>query len=396
MTRVCSIVHQNYYRDTRVRRYAEALAGADVAVDVLCVRGKRSVEAEQMYNIRVFTIPIGRKYGGSASYFIEYGLALILYTIWLLALHIRHPYQIIHVHNMPDFLIFAALVPRLFGAKLILDIHDPTPEFYMSKYQKSPESRMVQLLRLQERLSAWLAHDVITANENFKTNLIERGIPASKITVVYNLPDPSIFDRDRFPIGEHKDDAHFKLIYPGTIAPRYGLDIAIKAMPALVEKIPSIRLIILGPQVDYVESLRSLARELGVEDYVEFRPAVPVEQVPANMVEADVGIYPALPDPHMDIAVPSKVLEYAIMGLPVVAARLTVLVEMFTESALFFFPPGDVEAFTQAVSTLYENPDRRAALMREADEHFVNVHSWEGERRKFFDVVNRLLGQKIG
>ncbi|MBN1283776.1 MAG: glycosyltransferase family 4 protein [Anaerolineae bacterium] len=390
MTRVCMVVHQDYYRDTRVRRYAEALADAGVPVDVLCVRRKsRGAPLELKSNIRVFTIPMGRQYGGSASYFLEYGLALILYTIWLLVLYIRHPYRVIHVHNMPDFLVFAALIPRLLGAKLILDIHDPTPEFYMSKYQKSPESRLVRLLLLQERLSTGFAHAVITANQNFKANLVARGIPADKIAVVYNLPDPRIFNRERFPKANDAG-AHFTLIYPGTIAPRYNLETAIQAMPALVDAIPSIHLVILGPQVDYVNELKALAQRLGVAEYVTFKPEVPAEQVPENIVAADVGIYTAIPDAHMDIAVPSKVLEYAIMGVPVVASRLTVLRDLFSDTAIRFFTPGDVDDFVRCVCALYDDPALRRALVEEADRVFVSTHGWPHERAVYFDVMERL------
>ena len=48
----------------------------------------------------------------------------------------------IHVHSVPDFLVFAALVPKLLGARIILDIHDILPEFYASKFGASKDSRL--------------------------------------------------------------------------------------------------------------------------------------------------------------------------------------------------------------------------------------------------------------
>lgn len=133
--RVCMIVHQYYYRDTRVRRYADALADAGAQVDVICVRSPDRPSTGQRDGVRVFTVPINRGYGSRGSYLLEYGIAFVFFATWLLALYVKNRYQVIHIHNMPDFLIFAALVPRLLGAKLILDIHDPMPELYMSKYR---------------------------------------------------------------------------------------------------------------------------------------------------------------------------------------------------------------------------------------------------------------------
>jgi hypothetical protein len=112
--KVCG-VHQDYFSDGRVRRYAESLLDARAHVDVVCIKGDTRREHSPATNLRVYTIPLRRAYGGQSSYLVEYGVALILYTIWLLWLHIRHRYHVIHVHNMPDFLIFAALIPRLLG-----------------------------------------------------------------------------------------------------------------------------------------------------------------------------------------------------------------------------------------------------------------------------------------
>ncbi len=368
--KVAMIVHQYYYYDGRVRFYAEALAGAGARVDVLCVRAKTRPAAPPPKGLRVFTIPISRAYRGPGSYLVEYGLALVFYTMRLLALYARNRYHVIHVHNMPDFLIFAALIPRLLGAKLILDIHDPTPEFTMSKYSKPSTSALIRFMRWQERLSARLAHAIITANPVFKERLVSRGLPASAITVIGNEVNASIFDRERY-APEHQTrprDGHFVLVYAGTIAPRYGLEVAVNALPLLVERIPAVRLQIIGKQTEYSQHLAARAEQLGVAQHLELIPAVPLEAVPGYLARADVGIYTAVSDPHMDVAVPTKVLEYAYMGLPVVASRLPVLERGFAPTALLLFEPGCTDEFAQHILTLYEQPARRAELVRQMDQ----------------------------
>jgi glycosyltransferase involved in cell wall biosynthesis len=396
MTKVCMVVHQYYYRDPRVRRYAELLADAGAQVDVICVRDPGQPSTRPRSGVRVFTIPFSRGYGGQGSYFFEYGVALILYSVWLLALYIRNGYGLVHVHNTPDFLIFAALIPRLLGAKLILDIHDPMPELFMSKYRKTSSSLLMQVLEAQEKLSAGLAHAVITANPTFKSNLVGRGMAADKITVIHNLPDARVFDRDAYRHEDHHDGAHFTLIYPGTIAPRYGLSVPIRALPTLVEKIQQIRLEIIGPQVSYVTELAALAEELGVSAFVTFKPTIPLEEVPRELMRADVGIYTALSDPHIDTAVPTKVLEYAVMGLPIIATRLRVLEDLFPESAICYFESGSVEQFANCVLELFNSSDRRATLVRNADQTLARTHSWSTERQVYLGLLNRLLGSEAG
>lgn len=386
------IVHQVYAYDGRVRRYAESLAGAGAKVDVLCVSAAPRPAQAAPTGVRVFTIPIGRAYSGPGSYIVEYALALLFYTARLLALHLRHRYHVIHVHNMPDFLIFAALIPRLLGARLVLDIHDPTPEFTMSKYEKPADAGLVRFMRWQEQVSARLAHAIITANPSFKARLVARGLPAEAITVIGNEADTRLFDRQRHRQARRDRGEGFVLVYAGTIAPRYGLHVAVDALPYLVERIPGVRLQIIGKQTGYSEALAARARQLGVEGQLELIPAVPLDRVPHYLAQADAGIYTAISDPHMDVAVPTKVLEYATMGLPVVAARLEVLEDGFSPASLLLFEPGDAAAFAQQVITLYEQPARRAALVEEMDRTFVQAQGSGQIRKTYFTLLSQLLG----
>jgi glycosyltransferase involved in cell wall biosynthesis len=385
------IVHQDYFSDGRVRRYAESLLDARAQVDVVCIKGDTRQEHSPATNLRVYTIPLRRAYGGQRSYFVEYGVALILYTIWLLWLHIRHRYHVIHVHNMPDFLIFAALIPRLLGARLILDIHDPMPEMYMSKYQKTESNNMIRAVRLQEKLSSKLAHKVITANKLFRERLISRGMPPGKITVVNNVPDRRIFNRARVnPVASANDD-HFTLIYPGTIAPRYRLDVPIRALPQLAESIPNIQLKLLGRHVDHVDELLALAKELGVEDHVEYAQVVPVDEVPSHLAGANVGLYTPCPDPHMDLTLPTKLMEYAVMGLPAIASDMPALRTWFDEESLLFFEPANVERFAECALKLRNDPSLGKSLVQRMDETFVRQYSWENEWQRYFTLLQELL-----
>lgn len=391
---VCMVLHQYYYRDSRVRRYAEALVRRGVDVDVLCLDDPDHPMDGPLNGVRVITIPLSRGYRSLGNYLVEYSQAVVLFGLKLLGLHRQNRYDIIHVHNMPDFIVFTTILPRLSGARVILDIHDPMPEFYMSKYQKPPESGVARLMRLQEKVSSWFADAIITANPNFRESLAERGIPWEKITVVNNVADPQIFDRERVAaegaVAGSRRNGHFRLLYPGTIAARYALDTPIRALPRLIPEIPGIQVRIVGTHTDYADELAALAAELGVEDHVEILPTIPVDRVPVEMAQADVGIYPALPDAHMSIATPSKVLEYALMGLPIVASRLPVLETFFDDASIAFYPPGDVDAFAERVLRLYRDPAAAQALVANADRIFVERRSWADEERAYLSVLRRL------
>jgi len=394
LIRVCMIVDKPYRTDARVRRYAEALAEKGAQVDVLCTRSPSQQDGVQPDGVRVHTIPIGRAVGGSGRYFLQYAIAGFLFSVRLLSLHIKNRYQVIHVHNMPDFLVFAALLPKLLGAKVILDIHDPMPEFYMLKFEKPRvNSPVVKVMRVQEKASAAFAHAIITVNSEVEAILIKRGIPADKVTVVRNLPDPKVFDRNKYVEESRSKNGHFTLIYPGTIAPHYGLDVAIRALPLLKSHIPQLRLVIIGPSSDYSRMLERLAEELNVSAFVEFRPLIPVNEVPGNLARADVGIYPACSSPWMNMATPTKVLEYAAMGLPIIASRLSALEDLFSDSEVMFFEAGQESQFARCVQELFDDPARRTGLIRNADRVFAHELNWSAEQLAYFGLLNHLLPQ---
>jgi glycosyltransferase involved in cell wall biosynthesis len=388
--RICMIVQQVYHQDARVMRYTEALLQNGAFVDVLSIPGDMKMPVDRGGGLRVFTIPLAHSSQSIIAYLFEYLMAMFFFSFRLLCLHLKAPYDVIHIHNMPDFLVFAALIPRLFGTKVILDIHDPMPEFYQAKFQKEADHPLVHLMKLQERWSAAFAHAVLTANPTFKENLILRGIPAEKITVTQNLPDRSIFNRKKYDrITDRKKK--FTLLYPGTIAPRYGLDIAIRSLTYLIHEIPVIWLRLIGDSNKHSQELKQLSIDLGVDHLVEFVTLIPRDEIPLEMSLADIGIYPALPDPHMSIAMPGKVLEYAIMGLPTVTSRLPVLEDVFSDNTVYYVPHGDPKAFSEAILDLYLHPEKCDAFVKSADEEFVQVQNWEIEKQKYFQVLSSLL-----
>ena len=391
MIKICMIVHKNYYHDIRVRRYAEYLVKTGASVDVICPAPHHLDEAFETHDqIRVYLIPIRHVDTGRIRYIFEYLFSFVLYFIRLSILHIRNRYDIIHVHNIPDFLIFSAILPKMMGTPLILDIHDPMPEVFISKYGKQPNKLILGLVKLQEKISCWLANEVITVNSICETNLIDRGIPPGKITVVHNYPNSAVFDRNLYLNESGSPRKDFTLIYPGTLAPRYGLETVVRALPELKTQIPEIRLLIFCQNTPYIDELQRLADHLGVLSYMEIKPLIRNEEIPIQLSKADIGIYPAVNDIHMSLATPTKVLEFSAMGIPIVSSRLRMVEELFGDSAIMFFESGNVFQFIQCVMELYSNPELRIKLPANAYQIFLQKFSWDREFRVYQEMLHDL------
>ena len=168
--RHCMIVHAYYpVGETRVQREALALVADGYEVDVLCLRdvGEKAVDSEEGVNI--YRLPMKRYKGyGLAVQLLEYLAFFVLAFFKLLTLYPRKCYGTVQVHNLPDFLIFCAIYPKLRGAKLILDLHDLMPEFFAAKSEGDMNSLSVRMVTLQERLSCRFADHVITVTDVWK------------------------------------------------------------------------------------------------------------------------------------------------------------------------------------------------------------------------------------
>ncbi|NSW52439.1 MAG: glycosyltransferase family 4 protein [Anaerolineae bacterium] len=384
--KICMVVHQNYFQDERVRRYAIALLDHGHNVDVICPAHPSHKDNRKSLPVIVRTIPIKHQSGsGALALLFEYVVSFVFYFLMVTIHHLKYQYDVIHVHNMPDFLVFTTLIARLTGAKVILDIHDPMPEFYQSKFKSKENSLPIRLIRYQEKFATGFAHRVIAANDNFRTNLITRGVASEKIITVRNFPDRTIYNREIYPVKDDQDK--YVLIYPGTIAPRYGLDVAIHGLEILKDELPQVRLWIIGSETEHKQELRKLASDLGVEERIQFSPVVPSDQVAALIARADAGIYPALPDAHMDIAIPTKVLEFTAMGLVVIASDLTVIRQLLSDELAYLFPAGDPVGFARQVRKAVLDEADRNEKLRHIREAVLPFWDWAIEQRKYIDLL---------
>src|ERR1044071_986947 len=127
------LVYSGYPSDPRPRRAAEALVGLGMNVDVFCLRQNDQEPLRDTCNgVNIFRFPMKHWRGNKWAYFFQYGHFLIPGFFFLTLRCLVRRYRLVHVHNMPDILVFAALVPKMLGAKVILDLHDPMPELMMT------------------------------------------------------------------------------------------------------------------------------------------------------------------------------------------------------------------------------------------------------------------------
>ena len=364
------------------------MTSAGHSVDVVCVAGPGERLVDRMGEVRIYRLPIPSRRAGPMAYVLRYAAFFVCATVVVALLHLRRRYQLIQVHSLPDPLVFAALVPRLLGVPVLLDLHECMPEFYMTKFGRGRNSRFIGMLEHAEQASIRFASSVITCTDQMRDLFVQRGAPAEKITVVLNSADEDVFKSTGQP--DVPDDG-LVLISHGTIEERYGLDTAIRALQVAAGEVPGLRLEIYGDG-SYVPDLRSLARQLGVEERVFFSDGyVPLDELVAALGRADAGLVAMKQDAFRDVTHCNKMFEFIAMGKPVIVSRTRAVEEYFDESCFLMFMSGDERDLAAAMVRLAGDVTLRgqlAARAREANEPY----RWPHQATRYIAVVNRYVG----
>jgi glycosyltransferase involved in cell wall biosynthesis len=393
MARVC-VVRQYYYPlDIRVRREVEALLAAGHEVEVVCLRGNDEPAVESDGPLTVRRLPMRHGRGSGAAYIGRYASFLALASATVAARHLRRRYDLVQVHSMPDLLVLAGLVPRMLGARVLLDLHEVMPEFFATKFGRPMTHPLVRLVVAAEQLSIRVADHCLTCTDQMREAFVSRGAAAEKLTVVLNSADERVFDVGRYP--PQPSSGRFTLVCHGSIEERYGLDVIIEAVALLRDELPDLHFGVYGDGA-FRPALERLAAERGVADRVHFsRGFVPMEQLLAGLASADVGVVAMKQDAFRDLTHCNKMYEFLALRLPVISSRTRSVAAYFSDAALEYFRPGDARDLAAAVRRLHDDAARRGRLVAAGSAELA-PYRWDQQRRTYQAAVDRLLGEPDG
>lgn len=385
--RVCMLAYTFYEGDNRVMRYAESLAARGDEVEVIAL-GKPGQQHALVYErVRVTCIQERVKNEHNALHYLWRVLAFILRASAVVsARHLRRPYAVVHVHSIPDFLVFAALLPKLFGAKVILDVHDLSPELYAAKFTGGKASLVFKLLQMMERCSAAFADHVIAANHLWQNKLLNRSVSEQRCSVFLNLPDGSIFSHERSVEGGLTKPI---LLYPGSLQWHQGLDLAIRAVAQVTKNGADAELHIYGDG-QAKASLVQLVAELELQQRICFHQPRPLREIAKIMQSATIGVVPKRANSFGNEAFSTKILEFMATGVPVIAAETAVDRYYFDDDAVTFFSSGSVERLAVCIQELLDNPERRQRQAAAAMQLVTESYNWEKKKSEYLELIDGL------
>lgn len=387
MKKVCMVVHEYYPKDFRVRRESEALVEEGYQVDVICLKGQFENFKDTWKGVRIHRLPVRRHRGSPLLvYLMEYSTFFFLTSFKLLCLNIRSKFDIIHVHNPPDFLVFVALIPKLFGTKVIFDVHDRVTLLYLSRFGLQENHPFMHFIAFVERLAINFVDSLIVAVNVYKKMFIEIGIPERKIEVVLNTADGKYFYPRKS--SNVEEDKKLKLFHHGTLVKRYGVDILIEAAGLLKKRGLDFCLEIYG-EGDFRSHLDELVKKLKLEKSVFLKGFLQLDYLPEKIAEADLCIVPNRKDAFLDTILPTKLLEYIVMEKPVIVSRTKGVLEFFSENEVTFFEPEDEKDLAEKIVSFIKNPIPFQDKILKAKKKYKDI-SWKKQSKilvKFYEQL---------
>jgi glycosyltransferase involved in cell wall biosynthesis len=380
---ICLIVQARYPEDVRVRKEAMALLSKGHKVSVIALLYPDEPKHEIVEGVKVYRVGFPKKRSGTLRYIFEYATFLLLSFFKLNVLDLKENYDVIHINSLPDFLVFSAFVQKIKGRKIVLDMHEIMPEFFMSKFGKGPDHPIIRLLLIVEKISLRFADEVITVNEPIKYIFQSRAIPDKDVTVIMNTVNAAMFKEKK-----KMDHQGFNCVYHGTLTDMYSLDTAIEGFSKACKNYSSMYFHIFG-QGPCLPQLKYLVAELNLQKSVLFHDMLPHEKMLEELSAMDLGILATRKDVFLNLSFSNKLAEYVFLKIPVISSDLDTIKYYFKDDHLLFFEAGRVEDLGRKIEFAYMNRELMQEKAEKACEHFRHFN-WDVMAERYVNMIERI------
>lgn len=307
--------------------------------------------------------------------------------------------DILHAHSPALNAIAALRVGKRLGIPVVYEIRAFWEDAAVDHGTSAEWGLRYRLTRAMETYALRHVNAVTTICEGLRGDILQRGIPSEKVSVI-----PNAVNIENFSVGEAADQQLAKelgtvgkvvLGFIGSFYAYEGLDILLKAMPEMLQANPDIRLLLVGggPQE---QQLKELASQLKLSDKVIFTGRVPHDQVQRYYNLTDVLVYPRLRMRLTDLVTPLKPLEAMAQGRLLAASDVGGHRELIEDGKTgILFEADNPQALASKVLNLIATPQRWPALRAAAREFVETERNWPRSVARYEAIYGKLTGGKL-
>ena len=393
--RIGMILDKTFPPDPRVENEAISLIEKGHDVFLFCLKYNKNENDVLIKGIQV------KRYQSNK---LEYKLSALAYTFpfysnlmnWKIG-HFLKKYRIeaIHIHDM-RIAEAAFKANKTLKLPTVLDLHDNMPEI-MKLYahlQKFPGKQLISPKKWKQKEEEFIqkATKIITVSQEFIEEVVGRTqINRNKIVLVPNTVHQSFYKNakiDNLIVDAYKSD--FVILYLGDTGLRRGLQTAIESLIILKEKIPNVKLVIVGiSSTDPI--LKQQVIDLNLENQVDFQGWQNVDLFPSYIVASSVCISPLLRNIQHDVAYANKLFQYMSFSKPVLVSDAIAqknLIER-TNSGLVHLEK-NAQDFADKVLQLYNDEALCVRLGQNGKQFVEEEFCWEKTSEKLIALYANL------
>lgn len=387
--RACFVYYMLFNNSALLYREARSLKEKGFEIDVIALRCMKKHKVFQTFDgLNIYGI---QARPSAEKNFITYFTRLLLFflkaTLLQAYLGLKKKYELVHITAPPDFMVFTAIIPKLLGAKIILDIHDISPELFMEKLHINEDRLIIKMIKHIEQFSSKFADHVITVTDIWRNRLISRSVAQSKCTVLLNVPDENLFKP--FSLIKKNNSNGFNLFYHGSLEEYFGVDTLLKSMLIIEKNIPDVKLYIYGGG-RLKQEFETFIQESKLDHIIKICDKVPFYKLPEILANADLGIVPTKDTNFSDDTISMKALEYMALGIPIVISKTKAHRFYFDDSMVQFFQPEDKNELALSVIKLYQDEQKRKRIIN-SSQIFIQKYGWAKSKEIYLQIVDRLI-----
>lgn len=303
-----------------------------------------------------------------------------------LILILKHNIKVVHFHD-PEIIPVAILL-RLLGRVVIYDVHEYYSEIFSANVKTGWRKKAVKLISsvLVEKIPSKIFNRTVFPTASLKEAITD----SKKAVVLYNMPADKIIAQATAEIGAAK---RYDIVFVGAVSP-FRLKVFLEIFQGLASIKPDVLILFVGTAQKSIDWLHANVDKDFIDKHLVFSKRVPLEEVISLLQQSRLGFnYHPIDDERFRVAVPMKVYEYMLCGIPVVTSAFPELVAQFENGVnISLVESAEPEAYIKAILEFLDNPERASTLGLAGRDKVVETHNW---RRSEFPKIVEMYKQLV-
>ncbi len=303
--------------------------------------------------------------------------------------------DILHAHSPVLNVLPALRVGAKLGIPVVYEIRAFWEDAAVDHGTTTEGSFRYRSIRALETFALKRVAHAFTICEGLRADIVKRGVPAEKVTVIPNAVDINAFQLAGLPSPDLQEKYGLAgktvIGFIGSYYAYEGLDLLLDALPGILQVRADIHILLVGggPQES---NLKKQAEALGIAANVSFVGRVPHSEVNRYYDLIDILAYPRHPMRLTELVTPLKPLEAMAQGQIFVASDVGGHKELIRHQETgILFKAGDSAALAAAILNLLEKKETWQS-MRDAGRRYVeSERNWKNSVANYNSPYKKLL-----